>query len=99
MRLTGQPPVKATRYELESLRCNLCGQVFTAEPPASAGHRKYDATVIGIIAVLKYGSGVPFHRLQRLESQFGIPLPAATAWELLAAAAVILTPVWSELMR
>jgi transposase len=99
MRLTGQPPVKATNYELEALRCNLCGQVFTPEPPASAAEEKYDATVVSMIAVLKYGSGVPFHRLQRLESQFGIPLPAATQWDLVAAAALILTPVWNELIR
>jgi hypothetical protein len=99
MRLTGQPPVRATRYELEGLRCNLCGQVFSPEPPASAGEEKYDATVISIIAVLKYGSGIPFHRLQRLESQFGIPLPATTQWDLVAAAALILTPIWNELIR
>jgi len=25
----------ATVYELQKLRCHLCGQVFTAEPPAA----------------------------------------------------------------
>jgi hypothetical protein len=43
-----------------------------------------------MIALLKYGTGVPFKRLERLQGQLGMPLPAATQWELMAAAA---TPV------
>jgi len=31
--LKGQPPIDATIYELEKLRCNLCGEVFTAAAP------------------------------------------------------------------
>jgi hypothetical protein len=37
VRLVGQAPVAATVYELEKLRCNLCGEVFTAEAPARRG--------------------------------------------------------------
>lgn len=99
LRLIGQPPVMATNYELEALRCNLCGEVFSPQPPASAGDLKYDTTVVSIIAVLKYGSGFPFQRLERLQSQFEIPLPAPTQWDLMAAAAVVLKPVWDELIR
>ena len=40
-----------------------------------------------MIALLKYGTGVPFKRLERLQEQLGMPLPAATQWELMAAAA------------
>jgi hypothetical protein len=40
-----------------------------------------------MIAQLKYGTGVPFTRLERMEAQMGIPLPAATQWELGAAMA------------
>ena len=31
---TGQPPLGATIYELQKLRCHLCGEVFTADAPA-----------------------------------------------------------------
>ena len=48
---------------------------------------------IAMIALLKYGTGVPFKRLERLERQLGMPLPAATQWELMAAAAKLLRPV------
>ena len=34
LRFMGQAPIQATVYELQKLRCHLCGQVFTAEPPA-----------------------------------------------------------------
>ena len=33
VRIVGQAPLAATVYELERLRCNACGQVFTAEEP------------------------------------------------------------------
>ena len=30
VRITGSAPLTATSFELEKLRCNLCGEVFTA---------------------------------------------------------------------
>jgi len=80
-------------------RCNACGQIFTASEPQSAGDDKYDVTAVAMIALLKYATGVPFKRLERLEGQLGIPLPAATQWELVAAAAKLLRPVLEELIR
>ena len=44
VRLRGQAPIAATIYQLQKLRCNLCGEVFTAEAPAGVGEDKYDAT-------------------------------------------------------
>jgi hypothetical protein len=40
---TGQPPLGAVVYELEKLRCNLCGEIFTAPAPEGVGEDKYDA--------------------------------------------------------
>jgi len=54
---------------------------------------------VAMIALLKYGTGVPFHRLERLEGQLGMPLPATTQWDLMAAAAKLLQPVLEELIR
>jgi transposase len=71
IRITGRPPLEATAYELEQLRCNGCGQVFTAEAPAEAGEKKYDESAAAIMAQLRYGSGVPFQRLERLETISG----------------------------
>jgi transposase len=98
VRIVGRAPLEATVYEMERLRCNACGQLFTAEDPAGSGTDKYDATAVAIIAQLKYGTGVPFARLERLEKQVGIPLPAATQWELVERAARLLKPALDQLL-
>jgi transposase len=100
VRILGQPPLQATVYEMERLRCNGCGQMFTAEEPqAAAGAEKYDATAAAIIAQLRYGSGVPFKRLERLQANLGIPLPAATQWEVVEQSAEMIWPAYDELIR
>jgi transposase len=99
VRIIGQAPLAATVYSLERLRCGACGQVFTAQEPEGIGPEKYDETSGAMIAQLKYGSGVPFHRLEQLEAQFGIPLPAATQWEIVEEAAELLQPARDELIR
>ena len=98
VRIVGQAPVEATVFEMERLRCNACGQVFTAKEPEDVGPDKYDATATAMIAQLKYGSGVPFARLERMEGQMGIPLPAATQWELMEQGAAALSPALDQLL-
>src|SRR4051812_8699979 len=99
VRIVGQAPLAATVYELERLRCNACGQVFTAQEPEDVGSEKYDETAAAMIAQLKYGSGVPFHRLEQMEELLGIPLPAATQWEIVEEAAEVMKPARDELIR
>lgn len=98
VRVVGQAPLAATVYEQERLRCNLCGKVFVADPPPGIGEEKYDAAAKAMIARLKYGTGVPFNRLERLQGNLGIPLPAGTQWELVRDAAEQLAPVHEELI-
>jgi transposase len=99
IRIVGQAPLKATVFEMERLRCNACCQVFTAAEPAGVGAGKYDLTSVAMIALLKYGTGMPFNRMERLETQLGIPLPAATQWELVEPAAGSLKPILDALIR
>jgi transposase len=99
VRITGQPPLAATIYQLQTLRCHLCGQVFTAAAPAEAGECKYDATAGSMIGLLKYGSGLPFNRLDGLQGHREIPLPASTQWDLVQAVAANLAPAFDELIR
>ena len=99
VRLVGQPPVKAKVYRLEKLRCGLCGTIFTAPAPEGVGPDKYDATTISTIALLKYGTGLPFNRLQRLEANYGIPLPASTQWEIVRDGALRIVAAHGQLIR
>jgi transposase len=99
VRIVGQAPLAATVYALDRLRCNLCGEVFAATPPPGVGPEKYDATSASMIALLKYGSGLPFNRLERLQAHLAIPLPASTQWEIVAETATGLRPTLDELQR
>jgi transposase len=99
VRIVGQAPLAATVYELDRLRCNLCGEVFTAQEPEGVGPEKYDETTAAMIALLKYGSGMPFYRLEKLEHLLGIPLPASTQWEMVEEAAEVIQAARDELIR
>jgi len=99
VRLRGQAPLAATVWELDKLRCNLCLQVFTARAPEGVGPEKYDPESRAMVAVLRYGSGLPFNRLEKLQGSLGIPLPASTQWEMVRQCAQKLQPVYAELFR
>lgn len=99
IRFTASVPVDATVYEAEKLRCNACGQIFDAPLPAEAAKPKYDETVGAMIAVLRYGSGLPMNRIEVLQESFGIPLPASTQWEIVDRMTEAISPAYEELIQ
>ncbi len=98
IRLIGMAPIQATVYKMEVMRCNLCGQTFTAPAPTGIGEQKYDHSVVSMLAVLKHGSGMPRNRLAGLQGRLGIPLPQPTQWELLKKGADDLKTLLKELL-
>jgi transposase len=98
LRIEGSPPIAATGYEMERLRCDTCGAVFTAPVPAAAGQEKYAPSVAVTIALLRYGTGVPHYRLARLQQSLGVPLPESTQWELLAPLGELAQPIFEALV-
>ena len=99
VRITGMAPLGATVYEQDRWRCNLCGEVFTAPAPEGVGEEKYDETATSMVGLLKYGTGLPFNRIEKLQQGLGIPLPATTQWELVKEGAELLAPAHDELVR
>jgi transposase len=99
VRIVGQPPLGATVYRLQKLRFHLCGQIFTASEPEGTGTTKYDATAASMIGLLKYGAGLPFNRLERLQQSCQIPLPASTQWHVLSAVTPQILPAYEWLIR
>jgi hypothetical protein len=99
VRFVGQAPLQGTVYRMQRLRCHLCGKVFTASAPDGVGEQKYDYTVASMIGLLKYGSGFPFNRLQRLQRSCAIPLAASTQWGIVYTAALLMAAVYEELIR
>lgn len=87
VKVVGQPPLGATVYKLQRLRCRLCDAIFTAPLPAAvATLPKYDASCASMIALLRYGSGVPHYRLEGLQASLYVPLPDATQWDIVSKA-------------
>ena len=82
LRIKGRSLLEAKVYQPERLRCGLCGEVHTAELPSEAGDEIYDESAGSIIALMKYGSGMPFYRMGKLQEGFGVPLPASTQWDI-----------------
>jgi transposase len=99
VRILGMAPLTAKVYELDRWRCNLCGEVFTADSPDGVGNEKYDETATAMVGTVKYGAGLPFNRLERLQQGMGIPLPASTQWEIVERGAQDLAPVHTEFIN
>jgi transposase len=87
VKVIGQAPLGATVYKLQRLRCRLCDSVFTAPLPAAvASLPKYDSSCASMIALLRYGNGMPHFRLEGLQASLYVPLPDATQWDIVSKA-------------
>lgn len=99
VRVVGQPPLTATVYKLQHLRCRLCDATMTARLPDGVSPSKYDASCPSMLAVLRYGSGVPFYRLEGLQGSLNVPLPDSTQWQIVLNAVPAPGAVFDELTR
>ena len=82
LRLFGQAPIVAKIFELERLRCSSCQEVFTAPLPEEAGPERHHMSANAMVAMLNYGAGMPFYRLEGLQKQLNTPLPDSTQFDL-----------------
>jgi hypothetical protein len=97
--IIAQPIFNATLYELERWRCALCGKVFTAPAPVEAGTAKYDPNVGTMLAIQRYGAGLPMYRIAKWQEYLGVPMPASTQWELIDAAAAVPEVIYEKLIE
>ena len=88
----------AVRYELEQLRCMLCGKVFTAPAPPETALGKYAPEVGSTLGYVRFGGGLPHYRLERMQADQQVPLPASTQWELMEKAGQPAQPVHEALI-
>ncbi len=97
IRIRGGQMASAIRYELEKLRCALCGFIVTAALPKEASVEKYDISLRTQLCIFKYYLGMPFYRIQMAQSMVGIPLPDATQWDLIRKVIKIMAPIYNTL--
>lgn len=99
IRIKGSAPVTAEKYQIEKLRCDACGWTLKGKLPEQAGEEKYQASAKVSVVMMKYGSGMPFYRLEKQQAYQQIPLPAGTQWGLVDDVANAVFPVYLELER
>ena len=99
VKVVGQPPLEATVYKLRRLRCRLCDASFTAPLPEGASEIKYEHSCASMLALLRYGSGMPFYRLESLQASLNVPLPDATQWDIVLKAVPGPRAAFEELIR
>jgi len=95
--LKAQPPVQATVYERQVLRCASCQKTFTAQLPPQAHGAKYHPSVDAILSVMRYALGMPHHRLAQWQRWAGVPLSASTQFERVEAMADAVFPVFCHM--
>jgi transposase len=99
VKVVGQAPLGATVYKVQRLRCRLCDTVFSAPLPAAvAALPKYDSSCASMIAMLRYGNGMPHFRLEGLQASLYVPLPDATQWDIVSKAVPAPRAVFQELI-
>lgn len=100
IRIEGHPVASAKRYKLQSLRCNICQEFFTAPLPEGVHPtEKYDAGIKSLLLINKYFTAVPFYRQDTLQSFLGVPLPASTQWDLIKNTVSVMKPIYLELLQ
>lgn len=95
IRVKGQNMAKVVNYQMEKLRCALCGLVVTADLPKDVNkdQGKYDFRFKALLAAQKYFGGVPFFRQEHFQEMLGFPLPDSTQWDLIEQVADAIHPV------
>lgn len=95
--IVGRPLLGAERFEAQCLRCNSCGKQFTAPLPERARGPKYTASAAAAITVEHYWLGLPFNRIEAAQRFVGVPVPAATQWDVVCKHLPLVMPVYHVL--
>ena len=94
LKISVQGFAKATQYNLEKLRCSLCGHYFSATLPTSVSEQKYDYAFKAHLCLMKYFMGMPLYRMEAYQKMLGVPLPNSTQWDLIEQIANDIYPVF-----
>jgi len=98
IRITGSAPLSATIHKTQKVRCNACLKIFEADFEGQDAP-KYDEKAKAIVALLKYRASMPFYRLEKIQKQLMVPMPASTQWDLMEDLINDIWPVWEELLK
>jgi transposase len=95
----GNQPITTTKHEVQRLRCNGCGELFTPEISKKLKEGRYDKSVATTLALMRYGMGMASYRLEGFQRMMGVPMPDSTQWDLMEKAASPLYPIFLEFQK
>jgi len=99
VKLMGQPAVRAVIHMPEQLRCSACLAFFTAKLPEDIAQGRADPTAKSMVALFRYGSGIPFYRNEGLQEFLRTPLSDSTQWDMAEDVADAALPVYRVLLE
>ena len=104
LRITAQAPLEVTQHILERLRCNGCGQLYTAELPEEVlldgkADQQYGYSAQALLALHKFFSGIPYYHQGNLNTMLGVSIAASTVFDQCEAAANAMVALWQEMKR
>ena len=102
LRITGHSPFTPELHLSERLRCNACGQFFTAPLPDDVladgdSDQKYGYSARSLMAINKYFAGTPFYRQESLQSLLGFSVTASTIFDQCEYVANDLQPIFKAM--
>jgi hypothetical protein len=102
LRITGQSPFVPEQHVMERLRCNACGQYFTAKLPDEVTKdgepgQKYGYSARSLMVLYKFFAGAPYYRQESIQALIGVKLIASTIFDQAELVANSLQPVYNLL--
>jgi transposase len=100
VRIVGRAPLGIEVHSCDRLRCNRCGELFTAPVPQDVNKFPVSTPEANAVAaVTKYQAATPFNRFANVLTGYGVPLPRSRLYSMSASVAEDAHPVFTALCR
>jgi len=102
LRVSGNAPLSCHKHVAEQLRCNSCGEIYTADLPEHViadGPRdqQYGYSPRSVMCIGKYFAGSPFYRQEHINGLLGTPIAASTIFDQCEKVANALNPIFKAI--
>ena len=104
LRVIGHAPLSCHKHHAAQMRCNGCGEIYTAPLPDAVlrdGPRdqQYGYSARTVMAISKYFAGSPFYRQEHINGLLGAPIASSTIFDQCEKVADALNPIFKLIKR
>ena len=104
VRVTGHAPLSCHKHIAESMRCNGCGEIYSADLPEHVladgpQDQQYGYSARTVMGINKYFAGSPFYRQEHVNGLLGEPIAASTIFDQCEKLADALHPIFKAIKR